>query len=96
MTVRVRTDSSAAKGVVKRSGSGKMKHMAAKHFWIQEVARQGIADVTTIDRLHKTADLGTKYHPERRPQELLQMMPVAIGFDLVPGTVRMVSSLPRF
>ena len=26
--------------------------------------------------------------PERRLQELLQMMPVAIGFDLVPGFVR--------
>ncbi len=88
MKVRVRTDSSAAKGVVKRSGSGKMKHMAAKHLWIQEVVRQGIVDVTTIDTLHNTADLGTKYHPERRLQELLQMMPVAIGFDLVPGTVR--------
>ena len=35
MKVRVRTDSSAAKGVVKRSGSGNMKHMAAKHLWIQ-------------------------------------------------------------
>ena len=88
MKVRVRTDSSAAKGVVKRSGSGKMKHMAAKHLWIQEVARQGTVDVTTIDTLHNTADLGTKCHPERRLQELLQMMPVAIGFDLVPGTVR--------
>jgi hypothetical protein len=86
--VRVRTDSSAAKGVVKRSGSGKMKHMAAKHRWIQEVGRQGIVDVTTIDTLHNTANLGNKYHPERRLQELLQMMPVAIGFDLVPGSVR--------
>ncbi len=88
MKVRVRTDSSAAKGVVKLPGSGKMKQMAAKHVWIQEVVRQGIVDVTTIDTLHNTADLGTKYHPERRLQELLQMMPVAIGFDLVPGTVR--------
>ena len=82
MKVRVRTDSSAAKGVVKRSGSGKMKHMAAKHLWIQEVVRQGIVDVTTIDMLHNTADLGTKYHPEHRLQGLLQMMPVAIGFRL--------------
>ena len=65
-----------------------MKHMAAMHPWIQEVVRRGIVDVTTIDTLHNTADLGTKYHPERRLQELLQMMPVAIGFDLVPGTVR--------
>ena len=88
MKVRVRTDSPAAKGVVKRSGSGKMKHMAAKHLWIQDVVRQGIVDVTTIDTLHNTADLGTRYHPERRLQELLQMMPVAIGFDLVPGSVR--------
>ncbi len=88
MKVRVRTDSSAAKGIVKRSGSGKMKHMAAKHHWIQEVVRQGIVDVTAIDTLHNTADLGTRYHPERRLQELLHMMPVAIGFDLVPGTVR--------
>ena len=88
MRVRVRTDSSAAKGVVKRSGSGKMKRMAAKHLWIQEVVRQGIVDVTTIDTLHNAADLGTKYHPELRLQELLQMMPVAIGFDLAPGTVR--------
>ncbi len=59
MKVRVRTDSSAAKGVVKRSGSGKMKHMAAKHLWIQEVVRQGIVDVTTIDTLHNTADSST-------------------------------------
>ena len=88
MKVRVRTDSSAAKGVVKRSGSGKMKHMAAKHLRIQEVVRQGTVDVTTIDTLHNTADLGTKYRPERRLQELLQMMPVAIGFDLVPSSVR--------
>ena len=88
MKVRVRTDSSAAEGVVKRSGNGKMKHMAAKHLWIQEVVRQGIVDVTTIDTLRNAADLGTKYHPERRLQELLQMMPVAIGFDLAPGSVR--------
>ena len=54
MKVRVRTDSSSAKGVVKRSGSGKMKHMAAKHLRIQEVVRQGIVDVSTIDTLHTT------------------------------------------
>jgi hypothetical protein len=88
MKVRVRTDSSAAKGVVKRSGSGKMKHLAAKDLWIQEVVRKGVVDVVTIDTLHNTSDLGTKCHPERRQQDLLRMLPIAVGNGLSPTSVR--------
>ena len=35
------TDSSAAKGAIHRSGTGRMKHVEAQHLWVQEMAAKG-------------------------------------------------------
>lgn len=70
------TDSSAARGIVRRSGSGRVKHIEARSFWLQERVRESYLEVGTVDTSHNTSDLGTKFHPMARFQDLVAMMPV--------------------
>ena len=50
------TDSSAAKGVVLRSGVGKLKHLSVKQLWLQEVIANGQASVQKVARERNPAD----------------------------------------
>ena len=48
--LEVFTDSNAAKGIVQRSGSGKVKHLEAKQLWVQEVVETKEVTVTKVPR----------------------------------------------
>ena len=50
------TDSSAAKGVVTRAGSGKLKHLCCKQLWIQEFVAEGRVTVNKVPREISVAD----------------------------------------
>ena len=39
MSVRVHTDSSAAKAVASRRGLGKLRHIELKYLWVQELVQ---------------------------------------------------------
>jgi len=54
------TDSSSARQLVNRQGTGKLKHVDGKIPWIQEHARQGSVCICQFSTVWNVADLGTK------------------------------------
>ena len=83
MEADILTDSSAARGMVRRSRSGRVKHWEACWLWLQERTRAQEPHVGTVDTALNSADLGTKFHPRRRFEELLMMLPLGIGVGLI-------------
>ena len=59
MEVEVLTDSSAARGLVRWSGCGRLKHLEARWLWLQERTRARSLHVGTVDSTLNSADLGT-------------------------------------
>ena len=51
------TDASAAVGIMRRKGSGKLKHLSVRQLWVQEVFAQGFAMTNKIPREENAADL---------------------------------------
>ena len=62
-----------------RTGSGRVKHVEARYFWVQDRVRKKQFSVGSIDTSHHTADLGTKFHSGECLRELMRMMPVVVG-----------------
>ena len=54
--LEIYTDSSAARGVVMRTGSGKLKHLSTKQLWIQEHVADGKVLITKTPREQNPAD----------------------------------------
>ena len=60
MSVRVHTDSSAAKAVASRRGLGKLRHIELKYLWVQELVQDRRIMIKKIDGLNNPADCLTK------------------------------------
>ena len=88
LTVRVLSDSSGARGMIKRSGSGKVKHLETRYLWLQERHRRKELEIGVVDTSLNVSDLGTKFHPAWRQKQLMDMMPIKVGIGLMQvGTV---------
>ena len=61
-----RCDSSSARALAKRQGTGRIKHLATKTLWIQELVKQRLCDVEPVAGSDNIADLGTKTLPKER------------------------------
>ena len=48
--VKVLIDSSAAKGILQRTGCGKVKHLEARQLWVQESVAQKKTEIQKIPR----------------------------------------------
>ena len=59
-TVKLGTDSSAAKSFVNRRGLGKMRHLEIRDLWLQEEVDKGRLEVGKIRGDQNPADLMTK------------------------------------
>jgi hypothetical protein len=59
--LRVHVDSSAAIGICKRSGIGKVRHLDTRLLWVQDLVRSGDVDVVKIAGELNPADLMTKH-----------------------------------
>ncbi len=70
------TDSTAAKGIAGRSGSGKVKHLSIKELWLQDKVKSGELTIRKEPTATNWADLGTKALNGSRITELLQIMPL--------------------
>ena len=69
------TDSSAARGIVNRCGVfGRVKHMATRLLWLQEVNASGICTVHPVSTLLNPTDLGTKSLSTSRIKLLLNLL----------------------
>ena len=70
------TDSTAAKGIAQRSGTGKVKHLSIRELWLQEKVRARELAVRKESTTTNWADLGTKSLTGPRISELVQIMPL--------------------
>ena len=61
MEIEVMTDSSAAKGIVHRTGCGKVKHLEARQLWVQEVVENKETKVVQVSRTINWADAVTHH-----------------------------------
>ena len=61
MTVTVKTDASAAKGIATRRGMGKVRHIEVNQLWVQEKVASGSLRIVKIGTDENLADHLTKY-----------------------------------
>ena len=61
MSGEVLTDSSGAKGMVQRSGCGKVKHLEVRQLWVQEVVGRKALKVSKIARQNNPSDAFTHH-----------------------------------
>lgn len=54
------TDSSAARGIIKREGVGRIKHLSTRMLWAQQVVKTKKVLVSAVATKDNKADLGTK------------------------------------
>ena len=60
-SLRIRTDASAAIGIRRRRGLGKIRHLATADLWIQERVRSGEFIIEKIAGENNVSDILTKY-----------------------------------
>ena len=61
LPLELRTDASAARGVILRQGVGKVRHLQVKQLWLQENVAAGELTIVKIPRAENCADALT--HP---------------------------------
>jgi hypothetical protein len=69
--VRVYADSSAAIGICKRSGIGRVRHLAVGQLWVQEKVRSGEITLCKVLGTENPADILTKHVPRDTADQLL-------------------------
>ena len=61
VAIRVKEDSTAAKGVASRSGLGKVRHIEVNQLWVQEKVRSKEIEICKVDGKDNLADALTKH-----------------------------------
>ena len=56
LTLELRTDASAARGVILRQGVGKVRHLQVKQLWLQENVAAGELTIVKIPRVENCSD----------------------------------------
>ena len=79
--LRIHTDATAAIGIARRRGMGKIRHLDTTDLWVQEVVRSGRVELVKVLGAENPADIFTKY--VERP--LLQKMLEKIGMRQLEG-----------
>ena len=81
MPLEMHCDSAAARGIAKRRGLGKQRHIDLQTLWIQEKLAHGAFRLHAIRGTENPADLLTKHLPERGVLSCLRFM----GCELAKG-----------
>jgi hypothetical protein len=76
MEVGVLTDSSAAAGICRRSGIGRVRHLAVGQLWVQEGLRRGDFKLFKVAGAENPADLLTKHLPRETIDRHLSVVSV--------------------
>ena len=78
-TLRLYTDSSAAKSFASRRGLGKMRHVQVKELWLQAAVKEGQVKLHKIDGKVNPADILTKYMDLARIRQLSELADVVVS-----------------
>ena len=65
LNVHIHSDSAAARGMVKRSGLGKVRHIHVQELWVQDALQEGRFELRTVLGHDNCADLLTKHLEEK-------------------------------
>ena len=81
-----RTDNSAARAIIGKQGSGRLRHVDLAYLWLQSVASKGLVIEKPIGTKYCPPDLGTKNHSRKRQQLLLGLLGfVSLDSGLLAG-----------
>ena len=96
ISLRVSSDSSAARAICNRVGSGKVRHLSIKELWIQEEVRKKRLALDPVDTSMNWGDIGTKAHPKDRLDSLMSQLPLrrTVVGAVVAGLVEQASAEP--
>jgi hypothetical protein len=61
LRIRLKEDSSAAKGIAERTGLGKLRHVEVNQLWVQEKVKNKVIELTKVKGIDSLADALTKY-----------------------------------
>ena len=75
------TDASAAIGIVRRAGLGKLRHLNVRYLWLQDHLRSGQTYLHTVAGVANAADLVTKHFGPGKAKDHLE----AIGVKIESG-----------
>ena len=71
-------DATAAIGIVRRTGLGKVRHLAVADLWVQDKVRQGRLSVSKLHGADNGADLMTKPLDRHRIEKLLDILGIVM------------------
>ena len=86
-TVTLFSDSSAARGIIHRTGLGKLRHLETGYLWLQAAVAKKRLSVRKVNGAENPADLFTKFLSSGdmwKHLEYLQMSAESGRSDLVP------------
>ena len=86
LKIEVLTDSSAAKGILQRRGSGKVKHLEAKQLWVQELVAKNKMVCRKIPRNENPSDAMTHHWSGIDGQEHFKKMGLVCSSIFLIGT----------
>ena len=86
VTPRVWTDSSACRGIMRRQGTGRLRHLEIRHMWTQEKLQEGAFLLKAVPTETNVADLMTKHLAAERVADLLAKLGVRRVRGLVVAT----------
>ena len=72
------TDASAAIGIVRRAGLGKLRHLNVRYLWLQDHMRSGQMDFHKVAGVANAADLVTKHLGPGKAKDNLEAIGVRI------------------
>ena len=81
MSVRMHADSAAAIGICRRSGIGRVRHLAVGQLWVQEGLRRGDFTLFKVRGHQNPADVLTK----SVPREVLDRHLRTLGLERAEG-----------
>jgi hypothetical protein len=88
---RVRSDASAAIGIINRTGVGKLRHVRTQFLWLQDKVRASELEVKKVPGEENPADLMTKNVPEATMRKHL----LKIGYEPLTNRAATAPTLSR-
>ena len=72
--LRVHSDASAAIGIARRRGLGKIRHLDVEDLWVQSKVRDKVVDLVKVAGVDNPADILTKYVDRSILEKMLQKL----------------------
>ena len=74
MKIRLHSDATAAIGIARRRGLGKLRHLDVEDLWVQEKVRDKTVEIAKVLGTDNPADVFTKYVDSAALQKALKFM----------------------